>query len=410
MAIQQKFKEFTNTVYTEQGKCFLNAFWDEHQNLAEEVWGWAVQFAELDIDNAKEGKDLDEFNAHRFLERNNETKTVKQLREEIKEMDMDFNKRLALIEYLLFRTRHSVQEFVSRPQGDNKQEIDAAQAALNQATAAMQRATKALEESTIAAAKAKKEADIAKRSADDAKRAADEATRASEEARQKANIASERAAQAQASAKEARNKRDELQAAEDELKAVLNEIRQQEAARDDKTRELTAKSEDASLGVVQRNKAKNELAQHLSEDPLPLRQAKITQEAATKKAERARLAADASHQAAEQARVEAERAQTEAKKAADSADRAKVEADRVKAAAIRDAEEAERSRRDAERAANEAKRQFEEMEENFAAAQRYLDEVRSRPGNFQGSLWWIDRDLQEARKFMPKSGITKRNF
>jgi len=39
---------------------------------------------------------------------------------------------------------------------------------------------------------------------------------------------------------------------------------------------------------VQQNKAKNELAQHLAEDPLPLRRAKITTEAATKKAQRAR--------------------------------------------------------------------------------------------------------------------------
>jgi len=38
-----------------------------------------------------------------------------------------------------------------------------------------------------------------------------------------------------------------------------------------KKNELKKKSEDTNLGVVQRNKAKNELAQHLSEDPLPLR-------------------------------------------------------------------------------------------------------------------------------------------
>jgi len=166
---------------------------------------------------------------------------------------------------------------------------------------------------------------------------------------------------------------------------------------------LTARSEDNSLGVVQRNKAKNELAQHLSEDPLPLRQAKITQEAATKKAERARIAADAAHHAAESARVEAEKAQREAKIAADAAHAAKVEAERVKQEAERDHEEAEHSRVAAERAADEASRSAQICVEKFEETQRYLDEVRSRPGNFQGSLWWIDRDLQEAKKYMPKN-------
>jgi len=46
---------------------------------------------------------------------------------------------------------------------------------------------------------------------------------------------------------------------------------------------------------VQRNKAKNELAQHLSSDPLPLRRAKITQEAAVKKADRAAQVAKEAH-------------------------------------------------------------------------------------------------------------------
>jgi hypothetical protein len=40
--------------------------------------------------------------------------------------------------------------------------------------------------------------------------------------------------------------------------------------------------------MVQRNKAANELAQLKGEDPLPLRKAKITQEAALRKVEKER--------------------------------------------------------------------------------------------------------------------------
>jgi hypothetical protein len=110
---------------------------------------------------------------------------------------------------------------------------------------------------------------------------------------------------------------------------------------------LTAKGEDMNLGVVARNKAKNELAQHLAEDPLPLRKAKITLEAATKKAEKARVAAEAAKAAADAAVVEAE---------------AKV-----------------------------------------AEAQAYLDDVASRSGSGgQGALWWLQRELDEKKKYLPK--------
>jgi len=161
--------------YIDQGKCFLNAFWEEHNSDTEQIWVWGHQFVDLDLDKGKSGNDLDEFNAHRFLEKNGETKSVKQLRDEIKEMDLDFNKRLAFIEYLLFRYKYSIQQFVSRPQGDNKKEIDEAQAQLDEANRSMDAAIKALDESTAASNHAKKESDIANKSAAEAKKKTEEA-------------------------------------------------------------------------------------------------------------------------------------------------------------------------------------------------------------------------------------------
>jgi len=119
--------------------------------------------------------------------------------------------------------------------------------------------------------------------------------------------------------------------AQEELEASLADLRAQEEAFNSKSEELKRKSETGS--VVQMNKAKNELAQHLSSDPLPLRRAKITTEAATKKAEKAK---------------------------------------------------------------EEAARKVDE-------AEKYLDEVRQRPGSAKGALWWIDRELHEAKAFVPQS-------
>jgi len=165
---------------------------------------------------------------------------------------------------------------------------------------------------------------------------------------------------------EAKEREDEAHAAKAELEAALNELHALEAAYNEKTQALTKKTEEG--GVVSRNKAKNELAQHLGEDPLPLRKAKITQAAAVKKAERATEAAAAARTAA----AEATKRATEAK------------------------EESKRAKVAAEKALEEAKQKLKEAED-------YLQEVKSRPGQAQGAIWWIERELHEAKAYKPES-------
>merc|ERR1712137_390294 len=111
----------------------------------------------------------------------------------------------------------------------------------------------------------------------------------------------------------------------------------EEKAYNDKKEELERKSTEG--GVVSMNKAKNELAQHLAEDPLPLRRAKITAEAAVKRAEKAskisadaRASAEASAEAASKARQEAEASAAQAAQA-----RATAEADAAAATEARKA-------------------------------------------------------------------------
>jgi len=162
MTTSQKFKQFCALNYIEQAKSFLNAYWGEYQDQAEQVWTWVHQFIALDHEKGKEGSDLDEFNAHRFLEKLGETKTVKDLREELRAIDMDFNKRMAVIEYLLFNFKRSIEEFVKRPQGENTEEIKEAQRQLEEAQRAVEEAKKAVEESERAAEEAAKEAANAK--------------------------------------------------------------------------------------------------------------------------------------------------------------------------------------------------------------------------------------------------------
>eukprot|EP00732_Lithocolla_globosa_P005619 Lithocolla_globosa_v1_NODE_5911_length_1164_cov_518.740307.p1 type:complete len:295 gc:universal NODE_5911_length_1164_cov_518.740307:98-982(+) len=100
------FKEFTDKNYAEQCQLFMNVYWDELNEMErDDIFGWCQKFIELDTDKKNAGSDLDEFSAHRFLEMNGKTLTVKELREYLKEVDMDFNKRMAMLEYLLYHFR-----------------------------------------------------------------------------------------------------------------------------------------------------------------------------------------------------------------------------------------------------------------------------------------------------------------
>jgi len=341
MSVGDQFKAFTAKKYSDQAIAFLNAYWDEVNNDRESLWDQTNQFIELDHESGKEGCDLDEFNAHRFLEKLGETKTVKQMRDELREIDMDFNKRMALIEYFLWSYKKTVSDFVEKPQGG----VDPEELA-------------------------------------EAQRLLDEVKRTLHESQEAAEIAGQREAEATAAANEARAREQEaldseapFKKAQEELNEALEEVRKQEEDYKRKTDSLRARSEDMSLGVVQRNKASNELAQLLAQDPLPLRQAKISLEAAERKADRLRKPFKEARERAELARAEAERA----------------------------AEEAQEARREADNAVDECNRKYEE-------AERYLKEIMSKPSVPHGQIWWFERELEEARKYMPTKVKAKTNF
>jgi len=175
--------------------------------------------------------------------------------------------------------------FGTPPQG-SKEEVAKAQALLDQVQTALQESQERHAQAAAALREATQQEAAAKRSEADAKAREAEAKASEAAAKAKASEASERVAEAHA-------RKEELHAAKAELEAALAELHAQEAAFNGRTAELTKLSEEGS--VVQRNKAKNELAQHLSSDSLPLRRAKISQEAAVKKADRAAQAAKEAH-------------------------------------------------------------------------------------------------------------------
>jgi len=278
----EKLANLTLKNHKDQSIWFLNAFWNDFSSKeGENIWNWVHKHAELDPKKA-EGNELDEFQSHRFLESIGTTMTVQELRNYIRTIGVDKIKYIPISHFLLARFKADLHKLVNASQGDNQAEIEKAQSLLEAAQAAF---------------------------------------------------------------KESDEKQKASSKAESELKAALAELKAQEDAFNQKTNDLTQKSQAGS--VVQQNKAKAELASHLASDPLPLNRAKLNTEAATKKAEKARQAADI--------------------------------------------------------ALDDAKSKLDQ-------AEAYLKEVQSRSGSAQGSIWWINRELSEMKKYMPeKKGGVKKN-
>jgi len=303
---REKLDKICAMSYKGQAIWFLNAFWKDLQGEAEKLWTYVQKASEIDIEKREEGSGLDELNAHRLLEIFDETLTVREMRTQLRKVgaieEKERPKLVPLAHLLLARYKSDWRKFVNASQGDSE-ELEKAQAQLDAVIAAFKESEARAEEAAAA-------------------------LKASQEAEAKAKEAQAEAA------------------------AALAEVQAQEAAYNAKTESLKKKSEEG--GVVSRNRAKNELAQHLAEDPLPLRRAKITLEAANKRAEKATAAAEA-------ARAESEKA----KQAADEA----VEAAR----------------------------------KQVAEAEAYLEEVAANAGSGQGALWWIERELHEQKKYLPES-------
>jgi hypothetical protein len=366
--------------YKEQAIWFLNAFWDDFaKDQAEKIWSYKHQMDQLDLEKKAEGNAVDELQAHRFLEKFQETLTVTEMRENLRSTGAISGtvKLVPLIHILIFKYKVDWKFLVTAPQG-SREEINKAQALLDEVTLAFQESEARAVEASAALREAQSKETAAKSREAEAKR-----TEAEAKARE---------AEARAREDEARQQEAPFKAAQEEVDRALADVKSQEDARDQKTNELQRKSNEG--GVVQQNKAKAELAQHLAEDPLPLRKAKITLEAALKKAEKARAPFEAATKQAEAARAIAEEAATQASAARKAAESARADAERAR-------ERSEQAAVAAEQALEDARRSLEE-------AERYLQEVKSRMPH--GRSWWMEKELEERRKYLPKSkgGLDKK--
>ena len=167
---------------------------------------------------------------------------------------------------------------------------------------------------------------------------------------------------------------------EAQVKQALAELQREEDAYKEQCDKLEAIGNDDTKGIVARNRAKNELAQLKCKDPLPLQRAKINQEAVVRRQQRATRSAGQARAAAQQARAAAEASR----------------------------KEAESARAEAEHAAEEAELAVKASIKAFQDAEAYLEKVKLEcKGAGKGKLWWLDRELEEAKKYMSQAQLAR---
>jgi len=173
----------------------------------------------------------------------------------------------------------------------------------------------------------------------------------------------------------------------------LADLHREQKTYDDAVTSLDAKSKDDKLPQMKRSMAANELAQLKGKDPLPLNTAKLKQAAALKRVEAERKKADeATHKCVERTKeVEAQTRKVE-EQTARCVEKTK-ECETQKAAVEEQTRHVE-----AEQRATEAK---------CKEAENALEEMKKKGGIAHGTVWWMEREVHEAKKYLPvsKGGI-----
>jgi hypothetical protein len=194
----------------------------------------------------------------------------------------------------------------------------------------------------------------------------------------------------------------EAAAAAELARKALEELNALQKQHDDAIAEQQAKADDPNGSVVSKGRAVAELAKLQSKDPLPLDRARINQGATVRKAERAAKKAASAAEEATEARNTASNDRQAAEESRVRAVDARGVAESSRKGASQAREAAEAGREAASQSRQQAEGGLAEAEAAFGAAEAFLDEARRNgEGAGQGSLWWIDRELFEKKKYLP---------
>lgn len=144
-----KFLELSKQTIDQQAKTFLVCFVLEFLGKAEEILQTTEEFRKFLPPDQPDAGVVDEFQAHLFLEKRDETLTVKALRENMKQVRLANHHPVALVEYLLWKYKKTAADLLRPPKGVDPELLKLLDEAIAEFKAAM-------------AARAEREAKMAK--------------------------------------------------------------------------------------------------------------------------------------------------------------------------------------------------------------------------------------------------------
>jgi flagellar biosynthesis chaperone FliJ len=146
--VLERFAKIGKLPYKKQAQFFLNGLWKEFHHEAEKVWEYTNRMIKMDK-KGENGCELEEFDAHRYLESFGQPMTALELRDRLKAIDLNEDHHMSLLEFLMDHFGAKIELLMSRPQELNfegemdlkklmemaNQEIDRAKEALDHVNA-----------------------------------------------------------------------------------------------------------------------------------------------------------------------------------------------------------------------------------------------------------------------------------
>jgi hypothetical protein len=135
---RERFDKICSEDIDGQAKTFLKAFMRDFLERVEEILKIASDFKDMlpksvfeVVEGVEPCYEMDEVTAHKFLEKNGETMTVRELRAAIADIDINKNFKVGLIEFLLFKFGKDVEGLLDGL--DNAQSLPHLEEALEKA-------------------------------------------------------------------------------------------------------------------------------------------------------------------------------------------------------------------------------------------------------------------------------------
>eukprot|EP00457_Paulinella_chromatophora_P009994 gb/GEZN01010078.1/.p1 GENE.gb/GEZN01010078.1/~~gb/GEZN01010078.1/.p1 ORF type:complete len:244 (-),score=76.46 gb/GEZN01010078.1/:516-1247(-) len=125
--IVRAFEKINKTDFETQACFFLNAFWDEWgEKNVEKVWKWGEDFMAVDLEAWVQGgkkkqayvpsDSLELQFAMKFLEKQGKALSPVEYKTEFKQIDINFDGCLSLLEWALHETKFTVKTLIEKPQ------------------------------------------------------------------------------------------------------------------------------------------------------------------------------------------------------------------------------------------------------------------------------------------------------